>query len=820
MARAHRAFAYHPFVAVSALRGDPPSHYQVDFRVRSLVLDADEQLQYVNAVPMEIWIPPGYPTQAPLVRPLVNVFHPNISPDGVPFTSNWQIADTLADVIQRIGEYLAWRTYDPAAVVNMIALQWLSDNPGLLPLDARGDFSRNAGGEPLGRINRFGPATLEQMRRAMAELIAALSGEAAGPNVEQVRAFGHQTRVAMRLFLEPDIPAELRNRAHEFDQCALDLPASVPSWEHVRRLKAWAKTVLAESAELTPAMTQLSVETDKLSGLVTAEFDSAEQAAQLIPSASELGPSLLHLPTAYTEAAQGFATLRAQLASIDLKRPPNALADECVIARHLKQKLAEADDDVEFARHTATETMAALEPALLRARAEVLALRTIGRWREYIDLFSKAAALEQQIASLNSDAVGGYFVKSAEGAFGPFQLEQQVVVGATTIVVSASNGGAIEVRNAADDSVLGHGANGSATAMLPGGDNAAAPIIIKLAESVDEPLLQLEYACQQTTTLLPKLQSVLADEAESWCGRMLNLFAGIEAQQAARAAHRRAHHRWDALIAELTELSSYKARLATHFLLTRAVALVPRLAAERDALQQKSRQATESIAAIATRSSRHELTGALIVPPKYAKTYTDCNAALDAAAKRLRRVDARLKSISDTLRHRLASPRLCGRPEIPELHKMRPLSTELTDLAPDLSDDALRATVASLAALLNTSLIANLSPAPPASQPPTTHQTGELDTIGSGELPVISEGADSAELQEDDTTATEDQSVTAEAPPERQLTIAEDSAPGEAEDANFIEGVSEEQTVRSLDTAFVQNDEETSIEDQDDRIEF
>src|ERR1700688_5042764 len=88
--RAHRAFAYHSFVAISALRGDPPSQYRVDFRVRSLVLDDAEQLQYVDAVSMELWIPPGYPSQAPLVRPLAAVFHPNISYDAVHFAGNWQ----------------------------------------------------------------------------------------------------------------------------------------------------------------------------------------------------------------------------------------------------------------------------------------------------------------------------------------------------------------------------------------------------------------------------------------------------------------------------------------------------------------------------------------------------------------------------------------------------------------------------------------------------------------------------------------------------------------------------------------------------------
>lgn len=816
-----RAFAYHPFVAISALRGDPPLQYRADFRVRSLAIDSAEQLQYVDMAPIEIWIPPGYPTQPPLVRPLSGIFHPNISHDALNFTGDWQSANTLLDVVHRVGEYLAWRSYDPDAVVNDVALQWLADNPGLLPLDARADFTPTAGGEPLARISKFGPATLEQMRRSMAELIAALSAEAAAPTDEQVRAFGHRTRAAMRLFLEADIPAELRNPARDFDQCAVDLPASLPSWGHVRQLKAWAMTVRAELEELPAALTELSAEIEKLSGLVSATFENADDAARRIPPAEQLDPSLLRLPSVFTDAATRFEALRAKLTSVDLQRPPNTLDDQGVIAKHLKQQLAEADDDAEFARHTAAENIGTLEPALRRAREEVLALRLIGRWREYIDLFARATQLEQQVAQMNSDAVDGYFINSEDGTFGPFQLEQEVDLGTINVVVTAANGGAFEVRDAKGDSTLARGINGAATAMIPSGEKPPSAMVFRLAEGVDQPLLQLDYASRQTAAILPKLQSAHSSPAQSWCGKMVTLFADLEAQQTARSAHRRAHHRWKALVEELTELSQFKSRIATHFLITRAARLVPRLIAERAALAARVQQATQAIAAIAARSSRDEHTGQPIVSSKYAVAYTEQNAAVEAADKRIRRIDSRLKALSNLLRDRLASPRQCGRPEAPRLRKMQPLSAELTDLAPQMSDDALRATVATLAGLLKITLIANLSPPPPPAAHHPIGTIGALDTLSAPEWPVVSEGADARELEESDAMLNDDQTVTGDPALEREESVAHESAPP-VNGSEFVEDVTDEQAAAPTEPAFAADDEEMAgdSENGDDCIEF
>ncbi len=68
--RAQRSFAYHPALGVRPLRGDPPYEYQVDYRVRTLSLNEANELQYIDEVSMHMWLPPGFPNQPPVMRPM------------------------------------------------------------------------------------------------------------------------------------------------------------------------------------------------------------------------------------------------------------------------------------------------------------------------------------------------------------------------------------------------------------------------------------------------------------------------------------------------------------------------------------------------------------------------------------------------------------------------------------------------------------------------------------------------------------------------------------------------------------------------------
>src|SRR5437762_2801858 len=100
--RLQRAFAYHPYVTLTPLRGDPPAEYQVDYRVTTLVVDEQNELQYTTAAPVHIWLPAGFPDQPPLVRPRTALFHPNVSWEGIYLTNAWHPSETLLNLVRKI----------------------------------------------------------------------------------------------------------------------------------------------------------------------------------------------------------------------------------------------------------------------------------------------------------------------------------------------------------------------------------------------------------------------------------------------------------------------------------------------------------------------------------------------------------------------------------------------------------------------------------------------------------------------------------------------------------------------------------------------
>lgn len=799
-----RSFAFHPFVTISATRGDPPTYYRVDFRVRALVLDASEQLQYVERVPMEIWIPSGYPSQPPLVRPLIAVFHPNFSFEEVQFAADWHAAQGLIQVIHRVGDWLAWRSYDPDAVINEIAMQWMLENAGVFPLDARADFSPNVGGEPMGRIARFGPAELDRVRQSIDEKLAALGGETAGPSLEQVRKFSQQTRAAIQVFLEPDVSAEMRQRAHELEQFVLDLPASVPSWEHLRRLKDSSKSILAASAELKRSAGKLSAALNTFASLVTLDVDSAAGAIDHLPPSAVLSPWLMQLPAQFKDTATRFEAQRSRLSSLQSKRPPNVLGPESIVGRHLAIKLKHAEEDIEFAVHTGREVVAALDPPILSARAEVLALKAIGRWREYLDVFATAAVLENELAQLSGDAIEAYFVELPDGTFGPYQFEQEIVLGAARVYLSPDKLGAIEIRDAGDDRTLRRGIDGAASAMVPLQDGSSVLMSFTFSRGTEQPLLQLDYAIEQTRSLLPRLHAAGKSDAQSWCGKMLNLLARADARRATRGQLADAVHGWEELADELRQVASFKARVSTYFLVTRSAAVVSNLISQREAHRERIAEAKKRILPIAEKSGR-DPDDRLVVPAKFARTYMEEIAAMEAARNGLTRIESRLKSISAKLADRLASAPRCGRPEVPALQKLQPISRELAELAAGASDERMLAAVASLAETLNASLVLNLPPAPPAH--------AKAPHLDDGQTPIESEMASEAPALPDP-GATQPWA-------EESDDVREQLGEAGIEEQGFpsLDPAANDESAASAEASFATDEDQSAVEEEGDWIE-
>lgn len=710
--RAQRAFAYHPVIGLSPLRGDPPHEYQLDFRTRSLVINEAGELQYVDQVSMHVWLPPGFPNQAPLTRPMAEIFHPNISYEGVFVTQLWQPTDTLVDYAARIGELLTFRKYDPQSVVNSTAMDWVTENHGALPLDNRADFSPYAGGEPIGRITRMGPGTLDQIRRALDDMRGAFLEEETAPSGEDVVEFARQTRAAVSLFLDSDVPDPLRQQAVEFDSWCRELPASVPLWQYCRQQRSRAARAEAEGALLKDAAAALTSALGELEALVKGPMPQTPAATvRMIPPMQQLQPLQLKLSPLVRNFELHMADLRALLEEMKQGAPVAAVDGEGSLGRRLASQQESAAQTVRAATDAALSAIRDVDPAARRARPELAALDAVVGWRDYMDLFGKARRLEQQIGAWGSAGVHAWFLTNASGTFGPFQFEEPVDLGGTRIAVRNWQGAHIEVIDAVSHELLAKSPRGNVNLLLgsaeAGGGHETA---LGLTGRCDDLTIQLDFIQKQTLEALGKLQRSVSGTT-SWCGVVSRLLSDHHQQQNLREAHRKAGHRWKALMTDMAHLLRFKERLATYHLVARTSDDVARVKELIAAQGKRLEEATRIVQGILGKSSRDPETDQFIIPPRLAKSYADELRNRDQARHETARLHALLKQMARDLSTRLSEPRWCGRPEVPKFRALAAVPEAMAALEADMSDEALWNQVDALGRALGVALPLNLPPA-------------------------------------------------------------------------------------------------------------
>jgi hypothetical protein len=66
---------------------------------------------------------------------LTPVFHPNIAPHAVCIGDHWSAGEPLASIVARIGEMIAYQSYNTKSPLNGEAAHWVKDNFHRLPLD-------------------------------------------------------------------------------------------------------------------------------------------------------------------------------------------------------------------------------------------------------------------------------------------------------------------------------------------------------------------------------------------------------------------------------------------------------------------------------------------------------------------------------------------------------------------------------------------------------------------------------------------------------------------------------------------------------------
>lgn len=142
----------HPRVQVEGVAGNPPERYRLVLRVRSLQERMDK-IVVVGTHRLEIALPAGYPRDPPVCRMLTPVFHPNIAPHAVCIGDHWTAAESLDLMVQRVGEMLAYQSYNVKSPLNGRAAKWAEENLHRLPVDKEPFFVdlESAAPAPAGR---------------------------------------------------------------------------------------------------------------------------------------------------------------------------------------------------------------------------------------------------------------------------------------------------------------------------------------------------------------------------------------------------------------------------------------------------------------------------------------------------------------------------------------------------------------------------------------------------------------------------------------------------------------------------------------------
>jgi ubiquitin-protein ligase len=125
----------HPRVNLIQHEGEPPERYQLRFCIKSL-RQKDDDLVSVNEHLVEIMLPRNYPRTPPQCRMLTPIFHPNIAPHAICIGDHWSAGESLASIVARIGEMIAYQSYNTKSPLNGEAARWVAEHIDELPLDA------------------------------------------------------------------------------------------------------------------------------------------------------------------------------------------------------------------------------------------------------------------------------------------------------------------------------------------------------------------------------------------------------------------------------------------------------------------------------------------------------------------------------------------------------------------------------------------------------------------------------------------------------------------------------------------------------------
>lgn len=124
-----------PVVRMVGTAGMPPELYRFQYSLRGLYVAPDGSILERNEHLLEVNLTLGYPRRAPQCRMLTPVFHPNFDDSSVCIGDFWAAAESLDDLIIRIGRMIAYQEYNTKSPLNGLAAKWAAQKAHLLPVD-------------------------------------------------------------------------------------------------------------------------------------------------------------------------------------------------------------------------------------------------------------------------------------------------------------------------------------------------------------------------------------------------------------------------------------------------------------------------------------------------------------------------------------------------------------------------------------------------------------------------------------------------------------------------------------------------------------
>jgi len=132
--RVSEAFRDNSSIRIKGVDGNPPETYVIEYRLKGLNQEGSHLVSPDTHV-VEIKLPLRYPSEEPRCRMLTPVFHPNIDPNVICISDNWTAGESLVDLVVRIGEMIAYQSYNIKSPRNGEAARWAAENLGLFPID-------------------------------------------------------------------------------------------------------------------------------------------------------------------------------------------------------------------------------------------------------------------------------------------------------------------------------------------------------------------------------------------------------------------------------------------------------------------------------------------------------------------------------------------------------------------------------------------------------------------------------------------------------------------------------------------------------------